>query len=62
MLTSDFDAALISETHSEREKLVTAAQEARKFSRAGTRSAAISTANNGTSAGVLALVLTRWFF
>ena len=60
-LTSDFDAALISETHCEREKLVTAAQEARQFSWAGPGSAAISTASNGTSAGVLALVRTRWF-
>ena len=60
-LTSDFDAALISETHWEREKLVTAATEARQFSWAGTGSAAISTASNGTSAGVLALVRTRWF-
>ena len=41
-----FDAALISETHLEREKLVTAAKEARKFSWAGTGSAAISTTNN----------------
>ena len=32
ILTSDFDAALISETHLEREKLVIAAKEARKFS------------------------------
>ena len=39
ILTSDFDAALISETHLEREKLVTAAKEARKFSWAGTGSA-----------------------
>ena len=61
ILTSDFDAALISETHLEREKLVTAAKEARKFSWAGTGSAAISTANNDTSAGVLALVRTRRF-
>ena len=51
VLTSDF------ETHFEREKLVTAAKEARKFSWAGTGSAAISTASNGTSAGVR----TRWF-
>ena len=61
ILTSDFDAALISETYLGGEKLVTAANEARKFSWAGTGSAAISTANNGTSAGVLALVRTRWF-
>ena len=61
ILTSDFDAALISETHLEREKLVTAAKEARKFTWAGTGSEAISTASNGTSAGVLALVRTRWF-
>ena len=61
ILTSDLDAALISETLLEREKLVTAANEARKFSLAGTGSAAISTASNGTSAGVLALVRTQWF-
>ena len=61
ILTSVFDAALISETHLEKEKLGTAAKEARKFSWAGTGSAAISTANNGTSAGVLALVRSRWF-
>ena len=61
IITSDFDAALISETHLEREKLVTAAEEARKFSWAGTGSAAISTANNCTCAGVLALVRTRSF-
>ena len=59
ILTSDFDAALISETHLEREKLVL--KKARKFSWAGTGSAAISTARNDTSAGVLALVRTRWF-
>ena len=57
ILTSDFDATLISETHLEREKLVTAAKEARKFSWAGTGSAAIGTASNGTSVGVR----TRWF-
>ena len=56
-LTSDFDAALISETHLEREKL---AEEARKFSWASTGSAAISAASSCTSAGVLALVRTRW--
>ena len=50
ILTSDFDAALISETHLEREKLVPAAIEARKSSRVGTSSAAMRTANNGTSA------------
>ena len=61
ILTSDFDAALSFETHLEREKLVTAAKVARTFSWAGTGSAAISTANNGTCAGVLALVHTRWF-
>ena len=44
-----------------REKLVTAAKEARTFSWAGTGSAAISTANNGTSKGTLALFRTRWF-
>ena len=61
ILTSDFDAALISETHLGRDKLVTAVTEARKSSWAGTDSAAISTANNGTSAGVLAWVRTHWF-
>ena len=61
ILASDFDAALISETHLGREKMVTAGKEARTFSWAGTGSATISTANNGTSAGVLALVRTRWF-
>ena len=61
ILTSDFDAALIAETHLEREKLVIAAKEARKISWAGTGSAATSTASNCTSAGVLALVRTRWF-
>ena len=35
--------------------------EARKFSWAGTGSAAVNTAKNGTSAGVLASVRTRWF-
>ena len=40
---------------------MSAAKEARKFSWAGTGSGAISTASNGTSAGVLALVRTRWF-
>ena len=40
---------------------MTAAKEARKFSWAGTGSEAISTDSNGTSAGVLALVRTRWF-
>ena len=59
ILTSDIDAALSSDL--EREKLVMAAKEARKFSCAGTGSAATSTASNGTSAGVPALVRTRWF-
>ena len=56
-----FDAALISESHLKREKLVIVAKEARKFSWAGTGSAATSTASKGTSAGVLALVRTLWF-
>ena len=56
-----FDAALISESHLKREKLVIVAKEALKFSWAGTGSAATSTASKGTSAGVLALVRTRWF-
>ena len=63
-LTSDFDAALISETHLEEAKHVAADKEARKPAWACTGSAAVSTANNGTSAGsagVLALVRTRWF-
>ena len=59
--TSNFDAALISETHLEREKLIIAAKEAKTFSRASTSNAAISTAKNGTSVGVFALVRTRWF-
>ena len=42
-LTSAFDAARISETHLGRDKLVTASTEARKSSRVGTDSAAIST-------------------
>ena len=58
ILTSDFAAALISETHLRRDKLVSAATEARKSSWAGTGSAAISTANNGANAGVLASVRT----
>ena len=61
ILTSDVDAALISENHRGREKLVTAAKEARKSSWAGTGRAAIDTANNGTRAGVLALVRTPCF-
>ena len=61
ILTSDFDAAPISETRLGREKLVTGAEEARTSSRSGTSSAAINTANDGTSAGVLALVRTCWF-
>ena len=61
VLTSDFDAALISETHLQREKLGIAVKEARKFSWAGAGSAATSTASNGTSAGVLALIRTCWF-
>ena len=60
ILTSNFDAALTSETHLGRDKLVIAVTEARKSSWAGTGCAAITTANNGTSAGVLALVRTRW--
>ena len=61
ILTSDFGAALISEPHLEREKLATAAKEARTISWAGTGSATISNANNGTSAGEIALVRSRWF-
>ena len=46
----------------EQKKLVTTAKEARKSSWAVTGSAAVSTANNGTSAGVFALVRTHWFY
>ena len=60
-LTSDFDAAPVPETHLEEAKLMAAVKEARKSAWAGTGSAAISTANNGTSAAVLALVRTRWY-
>ena len=61
ILTSDFDAALVSETHLEEAKLMAAVKEAGKSAWAGTGSAAISTANNGTSAAVLAVVRTRWY-
>ena len=56
ILTSDFDAALISETHLEEAKLLTAVDQARKSAWAGTGRTAISTAIKGTSAGVLALL------
>ena len=61
ILTSDFDATLISETHLRKEGLLSAVTEAKKFGLAGTGSAATNTVNNGTSAGVLALVRKRWF-
>ena len=61
ILTSDFDAALISETHLRKERLLSAVTEAKKSGWAGTGSAATNTVNNGTSAGVLALVRKRWF-
>ena len=60
ILTSDFDAVLFSETHQEEAKLVAVVKEAKKSAWPGTGSAAISTASNGASAGVLALVRTRW--
>ena len=56
ILTSDFDAALISETHLEEAKLTTAVDQARKSVFACTGRTAISTAIKGTSAGVLALL------
>ena len=56
ILTSDFDAALISETHLEEAKLTTAVDQARKSAWAGTGRTAISTAINGTSARVLGLL------
>ena len=59
ILTSDFDATLISETHLGRDRLLSAVEEARKSGWAGTGSAATNTVNNGTSAGVLALVWKR---
>ena len=63
ILTSDFDAALISQTHLGKERLLSAVTEAKKSGWAGTGSAATNTVNNGTSAsaGVLALVPKRWF-
>ena len=61
ILTSDFDATLISETHLRKEGLLSAVTEAKKSGWAGTGSAATNTVNNGTSAGVLALVRKRWF-
>ena len=61
ILTSDFDAALISETHLGKERLLSAVTEAKKSGWAGTGSAATNTVINGTSAGVLALVRKRWF-
>ena len=61
ILTSDFDATLISETHLRRDGLLSAVTEAKKSEWAGTGSAATNTVNNGTSAGVLTLVRKRWF-
>ena len=62
ILTSDFDATLISETHLRKEGLLSEVTEAKKSGWAGTGSAATNTVNNGTSAGVLTLVRKRWFF
>ena len=50
ILTSDFEAALIFETHLEEAKLMTAVKKARKSAWAGTSRAAIGTAINGTNA------------
>ena len=61
ILTSDFDATLISETHLRKDGLLSAVTEAKKSGWAGTGSAATNTVNNGTSAGVLTLVRKRWF-
>ena len=58
VLTSDFDSTDLT---SEEAKLMASVMEARKSAWARTGSAAISTANNGTSAGVLALVRRRWY-
>ena len=60
ILTSDFYAALISETHLEEAKLTAAVKEANKSAWACTGSAAMSTVNKGTSVEVLALVRNRW--
>ena len=60
ILTSDFEAALISD-HLGKKRLLSAVTEAKKSGWAGTGSAATNTVNNGTSAGVLALVRKRWF-
>ena len=60
ILTSDFDAALISQTHLGKERLLSAVTGAKKSGWGGTGSAATNTVNNGTSAGVLALVPKRW--
>ena len=61
ILTSNFDATLVSETHLGRDRVLSAVAEARKSGWAGTGSAATNTVNNSTSAGVLALVRKRWF-
>ena len=61
ILTSIFDAALISETRLGKERLLSAVTEAKKSGWAGTGSATKNTVNYGTSAGVLALVRKRWF-
>ena len=62
ILTSDFDATLISETHLRRDGLLSPVTEAKKSGWAGTDSEATNTVINGTSAGVLTLVRKRWFF
>ena len=61
ILTSDFDATLISEIRLTSDGLLSAVTEAKKSGWAGTGSAATNTVNNGTSAGVLTLVRKRWF-
>ena len=61
ILTFDFDATLISETHLRRDGLLSAVTEAKKSGWTGTGSAATNTVNHGTSAGVLTLVRKRWF-
>ena len=47
-------------THLGKERLLSAVTEAKKSGWIGTGSAATNTVNNGTSAGVLALVPKRW--
>ena len=61
ILTCDFDATLISETHLRRDGPLSAVTEANKSGWSGAGSAATNIVNNGTSAGVLTLVRKRWF-